>query len=108
MPPADEPQGADLDSSIEEGAQAPSQAQASQPAGTVDEGKRSGGHHGHHHGGGQRAAENVSTLADTLGVSSDDILNQLQSPDGLDSLAASNGMSTGDSLFQGLVYDNQA
>jgi hypothetical protein len=94
-----------------EGAKAPAQTQLDQMANNIANGKRpGGGGHGHHHhgGGGQRAADNVSTLADTLGVSGDDILDQLHSPDGLDSLAASNGMSTSDSLFQGLMYDNQA
>jgi hypothetical protein len=94
-----------------DGAQAPAQTQLDQTANNIADGKRPGGgahgHH-HHHGGGEPAADNASSLADTLGVSSHDLLTQLQSGDGLDSLAASRGLSTSDPLFKGLVYDNEA
>jgi hypothetical protein len=117
LPLTDSTQRPDMTKAMEptpaapDGAQAPTQTQLDQMANNIADGKRPGGgahgHH-HHHGGGQSAADNASSLAETLGVSSQDLLAQLQSGNGLDSLAASKGLSTSDPLFQGLVYDNEA
>ena len=70
--------------------------------------KGSGGHH-HHHGGGSQAADlrqNVTDLAASLGISTDQLVQALQT--GLAGTGGTSGYGVSGSLLQGLQFDQLA
>jgi hypothetical protein len=56
------------------------------------------GHHHHHHGGGQRAKAVDDSVAQALGMSSDDVQNARKQGQSLSDLATSKGVSQDDLL----------
>jgi hypothetical protein len=70
--------------------------------------KGGGGHH-HHHGGGSQAADlqqNVTDLAASLGISTDQLVQALQT--GLTGAGGTSGYGVSGSLLQGLQFDQLA
>jgi DNA-binding phage protein len=107
----------DLLAAINQGLQSSASATASGAgdtsslAGQIADRKGVGGHHHHHHGGGGSSTtdlqQNVTDLASTLGISSDQLVQALQT--GLASTTSGTpGYGVSASLLQGLQFDQLA
>jgi hypothetical protein len=108
----------DLLAAINQGLQSSASATASGAtdtsslAGQIADRKGVGGHHHHHHGGGGGSSttdlqQNVTDLASTLGISSDQLVQALQT--GLASTTSGTpGYGVSASLLQGLQFDQLA
>jgi len=94
----------DLQADAPQGAQTPSSSQLAQFATDIANGVRPGGHHHHHHGGG---GMNLTDTSQLLGLSTDQLNQDLQSGTTLSSLAAQQGVSS-DSLLSSIESDLQA
>jgi hypothetical protein len=84
-------------------------AEANTVAARIADRRGSGGHHHHHHGGGSQAADlqqNVTDLAASLGISTDQVVQALQT--GLTGTGGTSGYGVSGSLLQGLQFDQLA
>lgn len=87
-------------------------ADTSARAGQIADRKGIGGHHHRHHGGGSSASDmqqNVADLAASLGVSTDQLVQALQTGlAGTDASGGAAGYGVSSSLLQGLQIDQLA
>jgi DNA-binding phage protein len=89
------------------------QTDTSSLAGQIADRKGVGGHHHHHHGGGGDSSstdlqQNVTDLASSLGISSDQLVQALQTGLASSSTSGTPGYGVSASLLQGLQFDQLA